>query len=100
MLMTGKWSVLTDDLHHCYVTGSTNVAIHHVFPGTGRRKRCEKYGFIVPLEPALHNISDISIHSNPNRGLDLLLKQKCQMYFEKHYGNRGEFISMFGRSYL
>lgn len=98
--MAEKWSVLADDLHHCCVTGSSNVAIHHVFPGTGRRKLCEEYGFIVPLEPALHNMSDISVHSNPNKGLDLQLKQKCQKYFEAHYGNRSKFISMFGRSYL
>lgn len=76
------------------------MAIHHVFPGTGRRKLCEKYGFIIPLGPELHNMSDISVHSNPNRGLDLRLKQECQRYFEGHYGDRKEFISVFGRSYL
>lgn len=74
--------------------------MHHVFPGTGRRKLCEKYGFIVPLEPELHNMSAGSVHSNPNRGLDLQLKQECQRYFEANYGSRNEFISVFGRSYL
>lgn len=98
--MARKWSVLTDDLGRCYVTGSSHAAVHHVFPGTGRRKLCEKYGFIVPLEPALHNMSDISVHSNPNKGLDLQLKKKCQEYFEVHYGSRREFIRIFGRSYL
>ncbi len=93
-------SVLADDLGRCYVTGSGNVAIHHVFPGTGRRKHCEKYGFVVPLVPELHNMSDVSVHSNPNTGLDLELKQKCQRYFEEHYGTRQEFIGVFGRSYL
>lgn len=93
-------SVLTDDLQHCYVTGSCNVALHHVFPGTGRRRLCDKYGFVVPLEPALHNMSSISVHSNPNTGLDLELKQKCQSFFEEHYGSRKEFIRVFGKSYL
>lgn len=93
-------SVLTDDLQHCYVTGSSTVAIHHVFPGTGRRKLCEKYGFVVPLVPELHNMSGVSVHSNPNTGLDLELKQKCQSYFEEHCGSRKEFIGVFGRSYL
>lgn len=93
-------SVLTDDLEHCYVTGSGNVAIHHVFPGTGRRKLCEDYGFIVPLEPGLHNMSGESVHRNPNTGLDLRLKQECQVYYEEHYGSRKEFISVFGKSYL
>lgn len=98
--MERKKSVLSNDLKHCYVTGSSYVAIHHVFPGTGRRKLCEQYGFIVPLEPSLHNMSTISVHSNPNRGLDLQLKQKCQKYFEAHYGDRNRFISLFGKSYL
>lgn len=93
-------SILTADLEHCYVTGSNNVAIHHVFPGIGRRKLCEKYGFIVPLAPALHNMSDVSVHSNPNKGLDLQLKQECQQYFEAHYDSRSEFIRLFGKSYL
>lgn len=93
-------SILTDDLEHCYVTGSNHVAIHHVFPGVGRRKLCEKYGFIVPLEPRLHNMSDVSVHSNPNKGLDLQLKQECQQCFETHYGSRSEFIKLFGKSYL
>ena len=93
-------SVLTDDLQHCYVTGSSTVAIHHVFPGTGRRKLCDKYGFVVPLDPALHNMSSASVHSNPNTGLDLQLKQECQRYFEVHYGSRQKFIEVFGKSYL
>lgn len=96
----GIKSVLTYDLEHCYITGSSNVAIHHVFPGAGRRSLCEKYGFIVPLEPALHNMSDASVHSNPNTGLDLRLKQECQKYFEGHCGSRGKFIEVFGKSYV
>ena len=101
--MAGKkklWSILTDDMRHCYVTGSTDIAIHHVFPGTGRRKLCEIYGFIVPLTPRLHNMSNESVHSNPNTGLDLKLKQECQKIFEDHYGSREDFILHFGKSYL
>ena len=93
-------SVLTDDLDHCYVTGSNHVHIHHVFPGTGRRKLCDMFGFFVPLEPRLHNMSSESVHSNPNKGLDLQLKQECQRYFEAHCGSRSEFIKLFGKSYL
>lgn len=98
--MGKRRSVLTDDLGRCYVTGGSPAAVHHVYPGTGRRKLCEEYGFIVPLDPALHNMSDASVHGNPNKGLDLRLKQECQEYFEKHYGSRKEFIEVFGKSYL
>ena len=93
-------SVIQNDLSTCYVTGSINIAIHHIFPGNGRRKKCDKYGFVVALEPRLHNMSNESVHSNPNTGLDLMLKQKAQEYFEKHYGTRTDFVREFGKSYL
>jgi len=94
------FSVLQGDLSTCFVTGSTNVAIHHVFPGNGRRKKCERYGFVVALEPRYHNMSNYSVHAVPNEGLDLQLKQLAQKYFEAHYGTRDQFINEFGRSYL
>lgn len=93
-------SVFQDDLSICYLTGSNNVAVHHIFPGKGRRKKCEKYGFVVALEPHYHNMSDESVHSRPNKGLDIILKREAQQYFEKHYGSRQDFISEFGKSYL
>lgn len=94
------FSVLQDDLRTCFVTGSTNVAIHHIFPGKGRRKKCERYGFLVALEPRYHNMSSYSVHAVPNAGLNLQLKQMAQTYFEGHYGTREAFIKEFGRSYL
>lgn len=94
------FSVLQDDLSVCFVTGSPNVAVHHIFPGKGRRKRCEKYGFVVSLEPRWHNMSSYSVHAVPNAGLDLALKQKSQKYFEERYGTRKEFIHEFGKNYL
>lgn len=76
------------------------MAIHHIFPGNGRRKKCEEYGFVVALEPRYHNMSNYSVHAVPNAGLDLQLKQMAQEYYESHYGGREDFIKEFGRSYL
>lgn len=98
--MAKKLFSVIHDLNSCYVTGSTNVAIHHIFPGNGRRTHCERYGFIVALRPDYHNMSDYSVHVNPNTGLDLDLKRICQTYFEEHYGSRDEFRSIFKKSYL
>lgn len=98
--MKKLFSVIQDDLSVCYVSKSTNTAIHHIFPGNGRRKLCEKYGFIVALRPDYHNMSNYSVHSLPNYGLDLVLKQTAQRYYEEHYGSRRDFIREFGRSYL
>lgn len=96
----GLWSIFTDELGVCYITKMNVAHIHHVFPGTCRRKICEKYGFVVPLHPALHQWAPDSVHNKPNQGLDLKLKQDCQRYYEEHYGTREEFIKVFGKSYL
>lgn len=93
------FSVLTSDLSRCYVTGLSVVHIHHVFNGS-RKAVSEECGFLVPLHPMLHTLGPDSVHMNPNKGLDLKLKQDCQRYFESHYGSRKEFIEKFGRSYL
>lgn len=98
--MSRLWSALTNDLKSCYVTNMSPVHVHHIFPGKGRRKLCEQYGFIVPLHPKLHNLGNDSVHAKPNQGLDLMLKQECQRYFESHYGTRKDFINIFRRSYL
>ena len=93
------WSVFTEDMEHCYFTGSPNCHRHHIFPGT-RRKASEKYGFVIPVAAQLHEFGPDSIHENPNRGLDLRLKQMAQTYFEEHNGTREEFRDIFGKSWL
>ena len=90
-------SVLTDDLEHCIETGSPNIHIHHVFGGANRKKS-EKDGFIIPLHPDLHNMSDRGIHFN--RAMDLFYKRKCQTYYEERMGDRESFIKRYGKSYL
>lgn len=93
------WSVLTDDMHSCYITHLPVVHIHHVFNGS-RKAASEKRGFLVPLHLTLHTNGPDSVHMKPNQGLDLRLKQECQRYYKEHYGTREEFIKEFGRSYL
>lgn len=95
--MKKLFSVLTDDLEHCYICGSYEVAIHHVFGGSNR-KLSEKYGFLLPLHPRWHNMSNDGVHFN--RALDLKFKQQAQTYYEQHIGTRAEFIIEFGKSWL
>ena len=92
-------SVFTEDMDHCYFTGSPHPHIHHIFYGS-RRKISEKYGFVIPLAPYLHEFQKGSVHDNPNHGLDLQLKQMAQRYFEEHIGSREEFREVFGKSWL
>lgn len=96
--MKKLFSVLTDDLEHCYLCGSNVVAIHHVFFGPNRSKS-EKYGFILPLHPRWHTESNDAVHRG-NRKLDIQLKQLAQTYYEEHIGTRAEFIIEFGKSWL
>lgn len=90
-------SVLVDDMEHCVITESPNVAIHHVFGGSNR-KLSDKYGFVIPLRPDWHNTADYGIHFN--KVLDLDWKRRAQEYYEAHYGTRADFIREFGKSYL
>jgi len=90
-------SIFTIDLEHCYYTGKPNPHIHHVFFGSSR-KYAEQDGFIIPLSPRLHNMSDVGVHFN--RQFDLELKQQCQKYYEENIGTRKEFIERYGKSWL
>lgn len=93
------WSVFTDDMEHCYFTGTPYCHRHHIFYGPYRNKS-EEYGFVIPLASQLHEFEPESVHGNPNQGLDLQLKQMAQKYFEEHYGTREEFIKIFGKNRL
>ena len=91
--MKRLWSVFTDDMDHCYFTGTAPVERHHIWGGSNR-KNSEKYGFVIPLRPDLH----------PNGAhaaeIDLKLKQMAQKYFEEHCGTREDFRRIFGKSVL
>lgn len=84
-------SVIQPDFWELVQTG--NYAVHHVFPGSGRRRKCEEYGFLVALRPALH----MEVHMHPNTGADKVLKDACKAYWLEHYGTEQEFIEEFGK---
>jgi len=98
--MKRLWSCLTDDMEHCIYTGSPYVERHHVFYNMGgkMKQRCEKYGFIAPLSPDLHpNGTQAGVNA---RKVDKDLKQRCQRYYEEHYGTRKQFMQEFGKNFL
>lgn len=91
------WSVFTEDMDHCYFTGTAPVERHHIFGGVNR-KNSEKYGFVVPLRPDLH---PNGVYAGQSAKLiDLKLKTMAQEYFEREYGTRDDFRRIFGKSYL
>lgn len=93
------WSIFTDDMDHCYFTGSPQVERHHVY-GASNRDRSEEYGYVVPLRYDLHPNGARFNPTKENRKIDLYLKQRCQRDYESKHGSREEFISEFGKSYL
>lgn len=96
--MKRLWSVFTDDMDHCFFTGSALVERHHIFGGSSR-KASEKYGFVVPLRPDLHP-NGVQADRSKSKEIDLHLKQMAQKYFEENHGTREEFREIFGKSYL
>ena len=91
-------SILTDDLRHSFLSGTPTNTIHHIYGGTGRRRISEREGFIVPLTPKEHNMSNEGVHFN--KELDLWLKRLCQQKYESMGHSREEFIRLIGRNYL
>lgn len=80
----------------CVGCGSPYTETHHIFMGTSRRQKSDDYGLTVPLCRKCHN----ELHRHPNDGMDLMLKQEAQKYFEEHYGGREKFREVFGKSWL
>lgn len=73
------FSIFTNDLSKCYITGETsNVEIHHIF-GSYNKTMSEKYGFLLPLRSDWHKTSSYSIHMD--RAFNLRMKLACQDYY-------------------
>lgn len=83
----------------CLVCGSWNIEDHHIFFGVSKRPLSEKYGLKVWLCPTHHRGTQ-GVHGRDGHKLDMELKQLGQKSFEYHYGDRDEFIKLFGKSYL
>lgn len=91
-------SVLQND-KKCYVCGTTlNLHRHHIFYGTANRRLSDEDGCVVYL-CQFHHTGSAGVHFN--KKIDLALKAKCQLQWQKHYNKTTEdFIRRYGRSYL
>ena len=77
----------------CYLCGRYGVEEHHLI-GSYNRKWSEKYGLKIYICRSCHE----KAHSVPYFALEL----KClgQEEFEKKYGTREYFFSIFGKDYI
>ncbi len=79
-----RFSIITNDLKHCFVCGKTRNALHEVFYGSYRLVSI-RWGMVIPLCLKHHTEGKYSVHFN--RELDLKLKKMSQFIFEKKYSH-------------
>lgn len=89
-------SIITKDMRHCYLCGSSHVEIHHIY-GAANRPLSTKFGLVVPLCNFHHTGSGEAVHFN--KELMEELHKLGQWKFEEHYPELS-FRKIFGRSYL
>ena len=87
-----RYSILTDDLKHCFICGAMPVDMHEIYGGGNRRVSMQN-GFCIPLCRQHHQSITLSAE------MSLLFKQRCQQAFEQNH-SREEFMSLIKRNYL
>lgn len=90
-------SLLSED-RVCWVCGSPNVELHHVYSGWANRCQSDKYGCTVYLCRRHHTNQLHGVHFD--RDLDMKLRRECQRRWEETYGSRDDFRRIFGKNYL
>ncbi len=91
-LEKNRYSILTDDMEHCFICKNLFVDIHEIYGGSNRKVSMEN-GFCLPLCREHHKKATI------DNSASLFLKVKCQKKFEETH-SRDEFMSLIGRNYL
>lgn len=87
-----RYSILTDNMEQCYMCGRRKNHLHEIYFGNKHRLLSMKYGCVVPLCSACHNL----VHNNID--FDRNLKIQCQKKFQEIYNEK--FIDIFKRNYL
>lgn len=84
-----RYSIITDNMHKCFICGQAKQDLHEIFGGKNRCKSIE-YGLVIPICRAEHgNI----------KNFEKWLHRIGQLKFEESH-TREEFIKEFGKSYI
>lgn len=93
-----RYSIVVNDLSECFICGRPHPHKHEIFFGrTGNREKSIEDGMVIALCYE-HHEGIFSPHRN--REFDLTLKRNAQAIWESKYGERGDFIERYGKSYL
>ena len=91
-LERNRFSILTNDMDHCYVCGAYKQDIHEIYEGS-KRIASMKNGCCLPVCRKCHQ----RFHND--RDFAIVYKKLFQKEFEKEH-TRDEFISIFYKNYL
>lgn len=91
-LERNRYSIITEDLEHCYMCKKNPVDIHEIYGGNNRRQSM-KYGFCIPLCRLHHRMV------TNKSSVSLIFKKACQEKFEETH-TREEFMKIIGKNYL
>ena len=86
-----SFSLLTDDLEHCYLCGREAIHRHHVMHGRNRKQATADHLWL-PLCLECH----AKAHNDGK--LDYTLKRMAQQVFEARYGH-DEWLKKYGKNY-
>ena len=87
-------SILQNE-RRCFICGKQGqLDCHHCWHGNSNRANADTYGLTVNLCRECHT----KVHDKAE--FDLQLKQFAQRRWEEEYGDRNDFISVFGESAL
>ena len=81
--MTDSIIVKKEYMGYCAICGKPCVEIHHCIHGTANRAISDREGLVVPLCPAHHNSSKMSVHQN--KEMRTLMHQLAQASWERNY---------------
>lgn len=87
-----RFSILTNDLKHCFLCGVSPVDLHEIY-GAGNRQTSMRLGFVIPLCRRHHQ----AIHENAQLSMDL--KIVCQQKFEETH-TRDDFMKEIHKNYI
>ncbi len=90
-------SMIVDNLDKCVICGTEkDIILHECIYGRNRQNSI-KYGLVIPLCVSCHTGIN-GIHNN--KELDSYYYKLAQEKWEEVYGNRDEFIEIFGKSWI
>lgn len=89
-----EFSLMTDDLEHCYICKKKAVQYHHIFNASARNK-CTEDHLWIPVCFDCH----VMIHNERSQRTNYNLKRDAQLVYEETHTHQ-EYMDRYGKNYL